>query len=153
VSAVIYLRQVLLPTVWGDEVVECNSKIETSYKAYLQSHVISNSTNTYTTTVQNSTHRQHRKVHADALMMEASAHICYVYQMTRLGNTRSLIIAACFALTLVFIPLYTDTARWQFQNTRGASTYLEYNRRADTKTADFVLTCDHRTTRNTYTNM
>jgi len=35
--------------------VESNSKIETSYKAYLQSHVISNSTNTYRTTVQNST--------------------------------------------------------------------------------------------------
>ena len=149
VSAVICLRQVLSPTVWGDEGVECNSKIETSYKAYLQSHVISNSTNTYRTIPQNSTHRQHRKVRADVLMMGASAHLYYVYQMTRLRNTRSLIVAACFALTLVFIPLYTDTARWQFQNTRGASTYLKYNRRADTKTADFVLTCDRRTGRRT----
>jgi len=149
VFAVIYLRQVLSPTVRGDEGVESNSKIETSYKAYSQSHVLSNSKNKYRTTAQNSTHRQHQKVHADALMMEASAHICYVYQMTRLRNTRSLIVSACFALTLAFIPLYTDTARRQCQNTRGASTYLKYNRRADTKTADFVLTCDRRTGRRT----
>ena len=43
VSAVIYVRQVLSPTVSGDEGVECDSKIVTSYKAYLQFHVISNS--------------------------------------------------------------------------------------------------------------